>query len=368
MLAARAHKGEQRLRLEQVEIPAIDENEVLIRTRASGINRGTLGLWRQSGRMSELPTTLSYEIAGEIAALGTAVRDLAIGDRVMAHTLLSCGKCDYCIAGEDADCPAAANMGHVCYGEAGLPLYRRYHHGGLAEYVRVPAASIERLPARVSYEAAAKIVSFGVAYRSLSRLNIKPGAALAINGISGAFGAAAAMLAPLFGVGRIVGVARADASLTRIRPLLAEVSDYVTLEALGPDWEASGALARKLLGLSDAAGFDGALDFTPAGAAVTVQMLGALRKGGTMVITGGNHEHLALPSYAFLMANSLTIRGSRGSGRNITRALLKLAAAGRIDCERLISHHYTLAQINDAVAAIDGRDEKPLLISVLPDV
>jgi D-arabinose 1-dehydrogenase-like Zn-dependent alcohol dehydrogenase len=361
MLAARAHRGDQLLRLEQMDAPEIAAGEVLIRNQVSGVNRGTLSLWRHSPMMSQLPTVLSYEVAGEVAAVGAEVEGLKAGDRVMAHTLLSCGQCEYCRSGEDADCPAAANMGHIHYGAEGLALYRRYHNGGLAQYVRVPASSLERLPDQVSYEVAARLVSYGVSYRALSRLMLKPGATLTINGITGAFGAAAAQLACLFGVARVVGVARSEDSLSRIRGLVPPSVDFVTLESLDAGWETGDGLRQRLL--KDIGQIDAALDFTPAGIAASQQTLGALRKGGVMVVVGGNHERFELP-YLFLMQNSLTLRGSRGSGRSITRTLLKLAAAGQVDFTRLVSHRFDLASVNDGVRLIDDRAEKPMFISV----
>jgi threonine dehydrogenase-like Zn-dependent dehydrogenase len=365
MLAARAYRDEPALRLEDLDVPSISEHEVLVRNFASGINRGTISLWRSGRFMPQLPTTLGYEIAGEVAEVGCEVRGVAVGQRVLVHSFLSCGHCLHCLSGESADCAGAANMGHIVYGEAGLARYARYHNGGLAEYVRVPAAALEPLPDAVGYEAAARTLSLGVSYHALSRLGPSRGATVLVNGITGAFGAAAALLAPLFGIARIIGIARSMRSLGRLAAILPPTTSYVLLEELGDDWPRSGALAERLRALAGDGGLDGALDFSPAGSPAAVPTLQAMRKGGTMVCIAGNLQALELP-YLLLMQNSLVIRGSRGATRRETGEILRLIAAGLIDPAALISHRFTLATVNDAVRTIEERRESPLMVAVDP--
>src|SRR5262249_20364119 len=133
----------------------------------------------------------------------------------------------------------------------------------------------------------------------------------------------------------------------------------------GEDWAASGTLARRLRDLSWGEGFDGALDFSPAGSTAAVQTLQALRKGGTMVCVAGNFQNMELP-YLLLMQNSLTIRGSRGATRQNTRELLRLVQAGRFDATMLISPRFPLASANEAVALIEQRRDLPLLVAIDP--
>lgn len=364
MLAARAYKGELKFRLEEIATPSINDTEVLIRNRASGITKGMLGLWRHHATMMpQLPSVLSYEIAGEVAAVGADVTNVRKGDRVLVHSLLSCGNCEYCLSGEDPDCPAAANMGHIVYGEAGQTLYERYHNGGLAEFVRAPASSIELLPPQVSYAAAARVVSLAITYRSLSRLNARPGATIAINGITGAFGAAAARLAPLFGISRVIGIARTEASLARVKALLPDYCEFIVLDSLSGNWAENEGLTKALRGRTHGNGVDGAVDFSPAGAAVIWQMVTSLRKGGTIVLSGGNQEPWSVP-FIYIMHNQLTVRGSRGGGRNHTRAVLRHVASGQIDATRHVSHEFELPDINDAVRHIDERKDSPLFVAV----
>lgn len=98
MKAIRYYGPGKPLKVEEIEIPKIRENEILVKVKAAGICHtdlhfldGTLTPWK-----GELPITLSHEIAGEIIRVGKKVSKFKEGDGVVLNNNVGCGRCHYC--------------------------------------------------------------------------------------------------------------------------------------------------------------------------------------------------------------------------------------------------------------------------------
>ena len=136
----RDYGGFDRLRVEETEMPAVEDGVILIRNRAFGVNhcdtdvrRGVFGI------AQKFPHVMGVDSAGEVAAVGTGVQSFAVGDRVSPHFLLSCGSCRNCIAGRENICLNAGVLGVTTWGT-------------YAEFVKVPAHSAVRLPDNISFD------------------------------------------------------------------------------------------------------------------------------------------------------------------------------------------------------------------------
>src|SRR5581483_11672556 len=105
--------------------------------------------------------------------VGKGVTAVKEGDRVRVHPVLSCGHCYYCRTDQEPMCPAVSVMGGAVYSDQAMPSYQKYHNGGLAEYIKVPAGNLDPLPAVISFEVGARIHSLAVAFRAirLTQLN-----------------------------------------------------------------------------------------------------------------------------------------------------------------------------------------------------
>lgn len=184
------------LRLADVERPVPAEDEVLVRVRATTVTRSDCG-WRSgkpfvsrffTGVRAPSKRILGTEFSGEVAAVGTAVQTLAVGDRVFGTSLFG------------------ANAEYVCM-RAGGP--------------------IARMPAGLSFEEAAAVCDgFVLAVGCLRRAGAREGQRLLVYGASGAIGTAAVQLgAHHFGV-RVTGVCNTK-NVELVRSLGAEeVIDY----------------------------------------------------------------------------------------------------------------------------------------------
>ena len=126
MRAARYHRGERQLSVTDVPIAQPIGDEVLVRVAGAGVCHSDVhvldGMFEE--QMSS-PVTAGHEIAGTVAAVGPAVRNIELGQAVVVMVGWGCGFCSLCVAGHEQLCPQGVEAGATA-------------DGGFAEYVLVP--------------------------------------------------------------------------------------------------------------------------------------------------------------------------------------------------------------------------------------
>ncbi len=173
--------------------PEIQPHEVLLAVKAAALNR--LDLWVLAGWPGlklKLPHVLGSDGAGVVTAVGAEVEGFAVGDRVAVNPSLSCGRCHYCILGQDNLCDKFAILGeHV--------------DGFLAEYTAVPARNLLPLPEQTDFaDAAAASLVFVTAWHSLiERGHLRAGESVLVVGAGGGGNTAAIQIARLAGAAPI---------------------------------------------------------------------------------------------------------------------------------------------------------------------
>src|SRR5437867_6071326 len=188
-LAFHEFGGPDKLRYEDVADPKIKPHEVLVRVKACALNH--LDLFVREGipaLKTPLPFWTGCDIAGDLAELGAGVSGLKLGDRVCVNPNLTCGRCEFCVQGEDSLC--------VRYGILG-----EHVPGGLAELVAVNAENVLPLPAHVSYENAASFILTNMtAWRMVvTQAGVRPGEDVLILGVGGGVSSTAVQIAKLCG-------------------------------------------------------------------------------------------------------------------------------------------------------------------------
>jgi threonine dehydrogenase-like Zn-dependent dehydrogenase len=361
MLAARAHPGETSLRLEQTAIPELGHGEALVRVHASAVVQGLIFMW-QAGHIPLLPATLGMHIAGTVAEVAGDVEGWGSGDRVRVYSLVTCAQCDRCRNDTEFLCPTASLVGSaVFYGEPGLAHHERYHNGGLAEYVRVPATALEKLPDTIPFAVGARIHDAGVAVHAIRESGIQAGGTLVALGASGAQGAVLARFAPRLGVERLIAVGRSRSRLDEIRALDPKHVEVLALEELGDRWLEDDGLVRAIRDLVPT-GADAVIDYlpdTPAGG----QAIRSLRPGGTSVVLGGNPYGLNVPG-RLVMLNCWRVIGTRFASRRDAATAAALVASGEVRMDDLITHTFPLARVNEAVELVRERRAPAWLVNV----
>jgi len=116
--------------------PEPGPNDVLIRMRKTAICGTDIHIWQWddwAARTIPVPMQIGHEYCGEIVAIGSEVRGLAVGDRVSGEGHITCGHCRNCRAGRR----------HLCRNTQGVGVNRP---GCFAEYMVLPASNVFRLP------------------------------------------------------------------------------------------------------------------------------------------------------------------------------------------------------------------------------
>lgn len=322
--------------------PEMGADDVLIRVRAVGICGSDVhGVDGSSGRRVP-PLVMGHEAAGVIEAVGVSVGGWAPGDEVTFDSTISCGRCPFCVEGQDNLCDDRRVLG-VATDE-----YRR--DGAFAEWLAVPARVVYAVPAGVSMVEAALAEPLAVALHAVARTALaKHDAVLVVGcGVIGLLVIAAARQA---GAGRVIAVDLSPSRLARATAMGA--TDVVPA---GTD-----DLADQLRALTGGRGPDVAFEAVGIGSTVALA-IAAVRKGGTVVLVGNVVPAVELP-LQWTVSRQLTLLGSAASCGEYPRAL-ELIAGRAIDVAALVSE---VAPLADGAAWFDRLREPqtPLLKVVL---
>jgi 2-desacetyl-2-hydroxyethyl bacteriochlorophyllide A dehydrogenase len=193
MRAVRLTDVGQPLETQEVPLPPLGSDDVLVRVHAAGICHSDAHYRAGTSPVGELPITLGHEVAGVIERTGAQVNHVSVGDRVGIHYLVTCGECHYCRLGHEQFCIRGQMIG-------------KHRDGGYAEYIVVPAQSVVPLPSAISFEAGAVMMcSTATAFHALRKGRLQPGETVAVFG-AGGLGMSAIQLARAFGALQVYAV------------------------------------------------------------------------------------------------------------------------------------------------------------------
>jgi len=168
MQVAMYYKNDKIL-IENQQIPEIGEDEILVKIMASGICGSDVMEWY---RIKKAPLVLGHEIAGKIVQIGKNVKDFKIGDRVFATHHVPCNTCRFCLNDQHTICDTLHKT--------------KFYPGGFAEYVRLPSINVDRgtvlLPDSMSYDEATFIEPLACVVRGFHIADIKPAQTIAVLG------------------------------------------------------------------------------------------------------------------------------------------------------------------------------------------
>ena len=355
--------------LEPIELSAPRQDEVVVELEASGMCHADLAA--QAGHIPfPLPAVLGHEGVGRIVALGSAVSDFAIGDRVVI-SFSWCGQCSTCLGGAPVYCQhwPVLNLvggsrldGSSTVSQPGQSPYGQSLHGhffGQSSFSRriiAAAHSLVRVPDDVPASVLAPLgcgVQTGVSAVT-SVLRPGPGARVAVFGV-GAVGLSAIMGLAISGATEIIAV---DIHPKRLA-LARELGATVTIDASGGD------VAEQIASCTGRAGLNGAVE-TSGNLGSLGTAIASLAPSGTCVVIGVPRagETVAV-DVVNLVARGLRIVGTNQGDavpRTFIPQLIELYRRGRLPVDK-ITTCFPFAEINQAAAAsLNGSVIKPVLL------
>ncbi|MBV9819494.1 MAG: zinc-binding dehydrogenase [Solirubrobacterales bacterium] len=289
--------------------------------------------------------TLGHEAVGTVVQTGAAVTGLSEGDKVLVPAITSCGRCGPCKRGMAAHCQGSGGLGW---------LFGHLVDGLQADYARVPFAetSVHQVPDGVTDEQVlflSDILPTGYEI-GVQNGRVKPGDAVAVVG-AGPVGLATMMTAAIAGAGRIIAI---DLSPSRLRH--AESFGATHTVAGGDDAE------REVMEITGGEGADVAIEAV--GVPETFDLCTRIVRPGGTVANIGVHGAPTTLHLEDLWIRNITITTGLVSGSTIP-TLLALARDGRIEAEKLGTHHFSLSEIEQAYDVFGAADEHDALKVVL---
>ncbi|WP_129113604.1 zinc-binding dehydrogenase [Halegenticoccus tardaugens] len=313
-----------------VEIPEPGPNEVRIRVEAVALNH--LDIFARVGHPEDdrsFPKRSGCDIAGVVDAVGTAADAEWLDRDVIVYPGVSCGECEYCMAGEQTMCHEYEIIGED-------------RPGGLAEYVIVPEWCLEAKPDTLDWEtAAATPVTFTTAWRMIVVTGeLRPAESALILGASGGVGNAALQIAERLGA-TVYATTSSEEKTAVVSEWADEVIDYTEI----PHDDA-------VMELTDGRGVDLVADHV--GQETWQDSIDSLAMGGQMVICGATSGPVPKIDIRSVYQHHRQIRGAPMGNRQDFRDVLSLVS--REELVPQIDRVLTLEQIAEGHQALENRE------------
>jgi len=326
-MKAAVYYNNKDIRIEDVPLPKIQDGEILVKVRASGICGTDVMEWY---RIKKAPRILGHEISGDIA--DTKSDKYKLGQRVFVSHHVPCGECNFCRAGDETACE--------------LLHKGNYEPGGYAQFIRVPRENVERgtyvLPDSVSYEEATMIEPLACAVRGMRVIGLRPQHNVLVLG-SGVSGLLNILLAKRAGA-RVIA---ADIDPYRLKKAAEFGADQVIDARDG----LSGIKAERVILCTGAA------------SAVNDAFNCAQRKG-VILLFAVPAKNIELPNADF-WRNELTLVSSYGAAPRDLEEALGLIAGAKLDIRGMITHRFPIEDCPEAFKIVSQAKES-LKVVLIP--
>ncbi|MCC7373096.1 MAG: alcohol dehydrogenase catalytic domain-containing protein [Verrucomicrobiales bacterium] len=331
-MRAIVYRGIDDLRLEELPVPTIRSDEILVRVAVCGvcptdikkIHHGTV----------PPPRVFGHETAGTIARIGARVRGFRVGDRVALHHHVPCLDCHACRHRAFAQCET--------YKRTGITAGFEPAGGGYAEYVRVMSfclPGVVKVPARSTLDEAAMLEPVNTVLKGARRLGLLPGDTVLVAG-QGPIGLLFTRLLKLEGA-RVIATDLLDSRLRLARRWGASVALRADLPDLVDQLRAASRSRR---------GLDAAVLAVPSNAALH-QSMEALRGAGKLLLFAHTRRNDAEPiDLASICVDEKDLIGSYSADVTLQSEVASLVFRRRLDVRPLITHRFPLEQTAAAVA------------------
>ena len=338
MKALVKHERAEGLRLQEVPVPEIGINDVLIKVHKASICGTDVHIWNWdewARKTIPVPMTVGHEFVGTVADFGENVTDLEIGDIVSGEGHIVCGRCRNCLAGRR----------HLCRSTSGVGVNRP---GAFAEYLAIPVTNVWHADPRIPMEILSVFDPFGNATHSALSFPVL-GEDVLITG-AGPIGLMAVAIAKHAGARYVV--------ITDLNPYRLDLARKMGATVALDIREKSIADVQQELGMKE--GFDVGLEMSGNGQAFK-DMLANMCHGAKIALLGIPTHDLAI-DWNTVIFNGLTIRGIYGRLMYETWYLMQSMIQTGLDISPVITHRFDYTQFEEAFQVMrSGRSGKIIL-------
>lgn len=331
--------GLDKIEVKEMPIPVISDGEALIKVRCAGVCVTDYHVISGKIKIGQPPNVQGHEICGEIVDV-RGDTTLKIGQRCVVATSIGCGECEEC----------KANKAYLCNNSSEIGYYP--HNGGYAEYVKVPISCVVPIPDQVSDLAGAilecvvcpteALMNVGVPTESVFVLGAGPAALAYIS------------LAKIWGVKKIIALVRREENAIRVKKFGAT---HVINSREYPDVE------KRLLEINDGKKAEMVIESTGS-RDIAELAIDLVKKGGKVIVYGICDESEPMRvNVKKIVTEEISIYGVVGN----TKAwypLVELIKEGKLDLEPMVTHKFTLDQIDKAFDLYRNHD-KDLIKAVI---
>jgi NADPH:quinone reductase-like Zn-dependent oxidoreductase len=323
------HGGNEVVQVRTAKPPTRQSGEVLVRMQAATLNQVDLYM-RNSGAgiTHQLPQIMGIDGAGVVEELDADEAHLSVGQQVVIHPGIGCGRCEFCQRGEGVLCTRVQYLGE-------------HRDGTFAHTIRVPARNVFPMPKGLNFaQAAALGVNHLTAWRMLfSKAQVKPWETVLVFGIGGGVSLAALQLAKAMGA-KVIVTSRTQDKLERAL-------------AMGADFGVNSStqdVARAVLAHTDGRGVDVVIENV--GAAVWSAAMKSLVRGGRLVTCGATSGDQPPADLRRIFIRQLQILGSTLGDYSEFSDLLGFVE--RQSIVPVIDSEYPLERIHDALNRLES--------------
>ncbi len=331
-------KAERGIWMEDIAVPEVGHNDVLIKIKRTAICGTDIHIfkwddWAQA--TIPVPMAVGHEFSGEVVDLGIEVRGLEVGDRVSAEGHVTCGVCRNCRAGRR----------HLCMNAIGVGVNRA---GAFAEYLSVPAFNVFKLPDAISDDMASILDPLGNATHTALSFDLV-GEDVLITG-AGPIGVMAAAIARYAGARHIVITDVNDYRLGLARKMGASRAINVTRESIND--------TMRELGMVE--GFDVGMEMSGNPDAFR-NLLHTMHHGGKVAILGIPPNNMAV-DWGDVIFKGLVLKGIYGREMFETWYKMSSMLQSGLDMEPIITHHFDIDEFQPAFELMEsGQTGKVIL-------
>jgi len=379
------------MRVEEVPDPQIlNPRDAIVRITLSAICGSDLHLYNGFIPTMKNGDIIGHEFMGEVVEIGSGVKNLKVGDRIVVPFPISCGNCFFCQKGMFSLCENSnpnADKAELLWGHSPAGIYGYSHllggyAGGQAEYVRVPFADVDhiKVPDGLTDEQVLFLSDiFPTGYMAAENCEIESGDTVAVWGC-GPVGQFAIKSAFLLGAERVIAIDRIPERLRMAREEGgAETINYEEVDSVletlkdltggrGPD-RCIDAVGMEAHGNGVEFGYDRikqSLMLETDRPIVLREVFLACRNGGTVSVAGVYGGFTDKLPFGSVMNRSITIKTGQTHVHRYLAPLLERVQSGEIDPSFVITHRMRLEDAPEGYKLFKDKEDECIKIVLTP--